>query len=192
MNQRNFYAGIFAFIMIFILSCKPNVENEIKNYAMNVETVTKKIARYPQFKAILEKFLADAKAKWDAGNAISGGEEKAKALKAVNEMFIDNPVARGLGSYEGHIDNVRKLQKELAAVNDRQYAYTISRALVDGDRAVAEARDIVFKSVPKDEADGAEIIKNANGVLISKEGDLNRLKKAVTPKTETPAPVKKK
>ena len=170
---------------ISIFSCKPTAENEIKKYGYNTESVNKQIAQFPAFKPMLAKLLADAKVKWDAASAISGSDEKAKAMKAVNDMFIDNSISGGLNSYTGHLENVKRLQRELYSNKDRQYAYTISRAIADGDRALSEASELIGRAAPKDDAEASEIIKKANGVLISKEGDLERLKKSLEPKKDT-------
>jgi len=192
MNLQKLIAVCIAVSASVLIACKPTTENEVKKYSYNVESVTKQIALFPAFKPMLNKLLSDAKAKWDASNALSSSDEKAKAMKAANDLFIDNSISGGLNSYTGHVENVKKLQRELYSNKDRQYAYTISRAISDGDRALTEAGDLVTKAAPKDDTDAAEIIKKANGVLISKEGDLGRLKKSLEPKKDTSTSVKKK
>lgn len=170
-----------ALFVVVLAGCKTSPEAEINKYKSNVDSVTKSIAKYPSVKPVFDSLLSDASAKWAIAEKIPDNEKKIKEMQSVNSLFSSNKTISGLNSYEGQIAKVQKLQKELAENKEKIYQNGIKKNNSEADKSLKEAKTLVDKAKLKTDADGEALFKKANGILISKAGDLERFKKSITP-----------
>ncbi len=179
MKMKSFSLLLIS-LFVFLMACKPSIENETKKFENNKQTVASFAAKYAAFKPLLDEATKKAQGLWDEALKINKEEDKAKKMAEANEALSGNPVYSGLNSYEGHVDRVKKLQNDLQPYTSKfQYRSIASSAISGGTAALAEAANIISTAKPTAVDNAAEFIKKANSILIDAEGKMERAKKQI-------------
>ncbi len=84
------------------------------------------------------------------------------------------------------------MKGELRSYRKREHRSTVQNAIEEGNRGLSEAGIIMKDAKPSNMQEAEELVKKANGVLISTEGTLNRAKKKIKGKKKKIIKKKKK
>ncbi|MCP4131238.1 MAG: hypothetical protein GY754_09680 [bacterium] len=158
-----------------IFSCKKSSKNENNKYDNNITTIDEFITTYPAFKGYLEELKKKAETEWAAAEKLTDQGEKAEKLSALNDMIYKNELYSSLNSYEGQIDSIRRLQKDLTNIEDAPQK--MMNAGAKSITSLEEASLILGGAAPRNFGEAVETVKKATSKLIDAAGNLRRVKK---------------
>lgn len=177
-----------AFIAVALAACKPTTKGETDSWEANKKALNEAVTAFPAFKAVLDKKMADAQAKWDEALKQTKEEEKAKAMKAANEFLNDlvNQFSQVSSKTKGVEDAIAKFN---AKKLDKAQDLVRYKAVNEAQKALKEVADTMAKAKAATEEEAKAVTKDVIGKLIGIQGDIDRAIKSVEPKA---APKKKK
>lgn len=183
-----FVASLFAGALF--VSCKPKASNELQYWENNKKDFASVTVKYPNFKEILDKNMADATKMWDEALKITKEDDKAAAMKKANEKLTSvmgqlTQIDSKSKSLEDAIAkfNAKKLTKDQDKIR--------GKAVAEARKALADVAGAIAKAKPASDEDALKAAKEGIDNLISAQGALDRAMKSVEPK-KADAPAKKK
>jgi hypothetical protein len=174
----------------FIIGCKPSAKNEVQYWENNKKDFAEAVAKYPNFKDVLDKKMAEAQKIWDEAEKASGDDAKAEKMKAANEKLNEllNQFTQIKFKSQGIEDAIAKLNaKKLTTSEDvtRTKAVNAARAALKDVAAMLAAAKVTG------DEDAKKVTDDAISKLIGAQGDIDRAAKSLEP-AKTAAPAKKK
>jgi len=174
--MNNWMKLLTGLMVIFLASCGSSPENEINKWETNMASVTEMKQSYPAFTKILDNDLRTAKSKWQEAQKMDGDAQIEKMAEA-NEIFTSSYITN-LGSTQYKIEDIVKKQEK---INDLKLSQiqrdNANTAIEESNMSIQKAKQILQKVVStSDEA--SEVVKQANGELISATSALDKFIKA--------------
>ncbi len=170
----------------FIAGCKPSAKNEVQYWENNRKDFAEAVAKYPAFKDVLNKKMAEAQKIWDESEKISGDDAKAAKMKAANEKLNEllNQFTQIKFKSQGIEDAVAKLNaKKLTTPED----ITRTKAVNAARASLKEVADMLAGARPAGDEDTKKITGDAISKLIGAQGDIDRAIKSFEPAKAAPA-----
>ncbi len=170
---------VSIFVLTLLIACKPDVKNETEKYNNNQISLKKFAAKYPAFNSQLVIVSQSAAKLVEESNKIKDEEQKAKKMAEANSVFTDSVVFRQLNSYDGRKERIIDLKVKLQSYKKLKYRSTVKNATDAANRGLSESGQIMNEAKPATKEEAEEILKKANGILISTEGTLDRAMKKI-------------
>lgn len=176
---NNWMKVLTGLVVIFLASCGSSPKNEINKWETNMTSMIEIKQNYPAFTKVLDNDLRTAKSKWQEPQKMDGNTQIEKMAEA-NEIFTSGYIAN-LGSTQYKIENILKKEEK---INDLKLSQiqrdNANIAIEESNISIQKAKQILQKVVStSDEA--SEVVKQANGELISAISALDKFIKANKP-----------
>jgi hypothetical protein len=170
----------------FIIGCKPSAKNEVQYWENNKKDFAEAVAKYPAFKDVLNRKMAEAQKIWDEAEKISGDDDKAAKMKAANEKLneILNQFTQIKFKSQGIEDAIAKVNaKKLTTLED----ITRTKAVNAARASLREVADMLAGAKVTGDEDTKKVTGEAISKLISAQGDIDRATKSLEPAKAAPA-----
>jgi hypothetical protein len=158
---------IFAVSAIFIISCKPTVENEQKSWNDNLQKMSTLKSTYPAFASFIDSKIAAAKTIWSQAEGISDKDQKAKKMSEANDIFETGCVYQ-LSEMK---DKMRNVDNKISDVKDAKRGekgtdkHYANDAVDDAQQSLKEVGQILYNGKTTISSEPCEVISRAYALL---------------------------
>jgi DNA repair exonuclease SbcCD ATPase subunit len=166
---------IFAFVFG---NCKPNSKSQIQQWESNQKEFAEATTTYPNFKALLDAKMNNAKAIWGEAEKLTNEEEKVQKMKEANEKLNEllNQFTQIKYKLEGILKSIDKIDdKKLNSKKDK----IRDDAIEEGQKAIALVKEKMSAAAPTNDEEAVAVTKECISILISAQGTLDRAIKAI-------------
>jgi len=177
--MNNWMKVLTGLVVIFLVSCGSSPENEINKWETNMASMTEMKESYPAFTKVLDNDLRTAKSKWQEAQKMDGDAQIEKMAEA-NKIFTSGYIAN-LGSTQYKIEDIVEKQEKINGLKLSQTQRdNANTAIEESNLSIQKAKQILQK-ITNTPDEASEVVKEANGELISAAGALDRFIKANKP-----------
>jgi hypothetical protein len=190
MKKFMIMAVIASFVLCVITGCKPSTKGEMDKWEVSKKDLAEATAKWPAFKGVLDKKMADAQKMWDEALKLTNEDEKAKKMKEANAFLDDllNQFTQIKYKMKGVEDAIAKFNgKKLTKSEDSIRQKAVSEA----QKIIKQAENTLSTAKARAEDEAKGITQDVISKLIGVLGDIERAMKSVEPQ-KTAAPKKKK
>lgn len=176
---------LLGLALAFALACAPSTKGETQQWERNKAAVVEYSASWPGFKTVLDAKLVAAEPAWTSALAVSGEEEKAKAMDAANDLFdpIMGKLRQVKSKKEGIESSLTKLEN--VRLNTSKHQERRAELAAEAYETLTGIEEAMAAATPADEAAAVVIADEQIGKMIGLASRVDSMYKKYKPSTSS-------